>query len=208
MTVLRLLPNVPSAMPRPTRREPGHQDDGAVLGGAHPLADEPGRRAERADPEGDVLAGQRALEIARDASVGALAGRVVIEVRVAEHVDRVRTRGGAQRRAQAEARQPVLLADLVQQEEHLLLAARLKRDRPRLANAGRDEGDEADDQPKRPPHPLQIGRSTSSAIPRNSGSSMVNPRVTRRHLPHHREDHRRSEAQPGSSGSNGLAISS
>ena len=48
MTVLRVLPNVPSAMPIPTRRMPGVEDHRAVAGGAHPLADEGGGRAGRA----------------------------------------------------------------------------------------------------------------------------------------------------------------
>ena len=56
ITVLRRVPNVPSAMPSPTRRSSGHEDDGPVLGRSHPLRNETGGRSERADPERDVLA--------------------------------------------------------------------------------------------------------------------------------------------------------
>ena len=53
----------------------------------------------------------------------ALVGRVVLEVAALEHVARVGVGGVAQRDAGGEVAEPVLGADLVQQDQHLLLVA-------------------------------------------------------------------------------------
>ena len=159
--------------------EAGGEDDRAVRRGVHPLADDAGGGAVGALAPGDVLAGQRALEVARDAGVPALGGRVVVEVAVLQHVGGVGAGGVAQRGAGGEGRELVLAADLVEEREHLLLAGGLVGDLARgLGGGGKgDEGGGGDEAEKELSHTFQIEIRDPALDPRKPARSHPRFRV-------------------------------
>ena len=144
-------------------------------GGAHPLADEAGGGAVRPTPQAIVSPLNAPLRASTTATRN---GRRTRVRSMSAECERAALRSGV---LSASELRPFCWRIWLSSDEHLLLAARLVRDRPGLGDAGHDAG--------RPGRRRSLEASTAcprrsaldrgTAIPRNSGSGMANPSIRR-----------------------------
>ena len=104
----------------------------------------PGGAAVGARPQAMFSPVREAFEVAGDAGVPGLGGAVMVEEAAAQHVGRMGAGGVAQLCVGAQWREVVLGADLVEQDDDLLLAGRAEVTLGRGLADGRDDADGED----------------------------------------------------------------